>query len=61
MIAVQKVTNVAFSVHDGMAKSDNDDETLTLEQKRYAVRYEIIYFFYQIFITWQKIINNDLY
>lgn len=36
MIAVQKVTNVGFSIHDGMAKPI---ESLNAEQKRYAIRY----------------------
>ncbi|XP_054158922.1 lysophospholipid acyltransferase 6-like [Oppia nitens] len=35
MIAVQKVTNVGFSLHDGLNKSD---EELTDDQKRYAIR-----------------------
>ncbi|CAG2173243.1 unnamed protein product, partial [Oppiella nova] len=37
MIAVQKVTNVGFSLHDGLAKSE---DTLTADQKRYAIRCE---------------------
>lgn len=36
MIAVQKVTNVGFSLHDGLAKPL---ESLNPEQKRYAIRY----------------------
>lgn len=35
MIAVQKVTCLAFSIHDGRAR---DDEDLSAEQRRYAVR-----------------------
>jgi hypothetical protein len=36
MIAVQKVTNVGFSLHDGLAKPY---ESLNAEQKRYAIKY----------------------
>ena len=39
MIAVQRVTNVAFSLNDGLTKTD---EELTGEQRRYAIRYEPI-------------------
>lgn len=35
MIAVQKVTNVGFSLHDGLTKSEDE---LTPEQRRYAIR-----------------------
>ena len=35
MIAVQKVTNVGFSLHDGM----KPEEELTADQKRYAIRF----------------------
>ncbi|CAG2118394.1 unnamed protein product, partial [Medioppia subpectinata] len=35
MIAVQKVTNVGFSLHDGLSKSEDE---LTADQKRYAIR-----------------------
>lgn len=33
MIAVQKITSLAFSVHDGMS----DKKSLTREQQRYAI------------------------
>lgn len=35
MIAVQKVTSLAFSLHDGMGRNDAD---LTPEQRKYAIR-----------------------
>lgn len=35
MIAVQKVTNVGFSLHDGMAEPESN---LNSEQKRYSIR-----------------------
>ena len=39
MVAVQRVTDVAFSLHDGSTKSQ---EKLTPDQKAYALKYESI-------------------
>ncbi|XP_013777137.1 lysophospholipid acyltransferase 2-like [Limulus polyphemus] len=48
MIATQKVSSVAFSLHDGLARSE---ENLSLDQKRYVIRQSpsVLEFFSYIF------------
>jgi len=41
MISTQKLSDLAFCVHDGMVK---EEEKLTESQKKYALKYVLILF-----------------